>query len=161
LVLLILDTTAVRAQDSDVPMFSLSGFGTLDEVRSNDNQADFTSSTFKPTGAGYSDAWSANVDSLIGMQVVANIAPKVSSLLQIISEQHYNGTYSPHVEWANVKYQVTSDFSIRVGRTSLPIFMETDSREIGYANPWVRPPLEVYSLSPLPTMTAWTVDFRS
>jgi hypothetical protein len=31
----------------------------------------------------------------------------------------------------------------------LPVFMVTDSRRVGYANPWVRPPVELYSLVPV------------
>lgn len=133
-------------QGSDAPMFSFGGFGTLGVVHSSEDNADFTGSTFRPTGAGYSHSWSAAVDSLIAAQVTATLTSKLSAVLQVIAEQNYDDTYTPHVEWANVKYQFTPDFSARIGRTALPIFMITDSRKIGYASPWVRPPIELYDL---------------
>ena len=107
---------------STPPKFVFSGFGTLGVVHSSEDQADFTSTFFKPNGAGYSHAWSGAVDSLLAVQVVAKPTAKLSAVVQVISEQRYDGTYWPHVEWANVKYQFTPDFSVRVGRTVLPAF---------------------------------------
>jgi hypothetical protein len=53
------------------------------------------------------------------------------------------------VEWANLKYQLTPDLSIRIGRTELPTFLFSDTRKVGYTYPWVRPPIEVYNLLPI------------
>jgi len=131
------------------PMFSFSGFGTLGVVHSSENQADFTSSTLAPNGAGHSHTWSADVDSLIAGQVNANLMPRLSAVLQVIAEQNYDNSYRPHVEWANIKYQVTPDFSVRAGRTLLPSFLFSDTRKVAYAYPWVRPPLEVYRQEPI------------
>ncbi len=144
-----LHVAGVSADEFEAPMFSFSGFGTVGVVHSSENQADFTSSILKPNGAGYSHAWSADVDSLIGGQVTANFTPKLSAVLQVIAEQNYDNSYRPHVEWANIKYQVTPDFSVRAGRTVLPTFLLSDSRKVGYTFPWVRPPLEVYRLAPI------------
>jgi len=138
-----------RAGDVEAPMFSFSGFGTLGVVHSSERQADFISSILKPNGAGYSHAWSADVDSLIGGQVTANFTPKLSAVLQVIAEQNYDNSYRPHVEWANIKYQLTPDFSVRAGRTLLPTFLLSDTRKVAYTYPWVRPPLEVYRLAPV------------
>lgn len=55
------------------------------------------------------------------------------------------------MDWANVKYQFTPDLSLRVGRTLLSSFMFSDTRKVGYANPWVRPSVEAYSLVPVTT----------
>jgi hypothetical protein len=151
-----------RADDA-VPVpskFSFSGFGTLGVVHSSEDQADFNSSTFKPNGAGYSHAWSVGVDSLMAAQVSAHPLAKLSAVVQVVSEQRYDDTYWPHVEWAYVKYQFTPDFSVRLGRTVLPIFVVTDSRKIAYANPWVRPPGEVYSLVPVTSNDGVDVSYR-
>jgi len=64
------------------------------------------------------------------------------------------------VEWANLKYQFTPDFSVRLGRTAQPVFMVSDSRNIGYANPWVRPPLEIYNLDPVTTNDGLDLSYR-
>ncbi len=137
------------ADDFKAPMFSFNGFGTLGVVHSSEDQADFTSSILKPNGAGYSHAWSADVDSLIGGQITANFTPKLSAVLQVIAEQNYDNTYRPHVEWANIQYQFTPDFSVRLGRTVLPTFLFSDTRRVAYTYPWARPPMEVYHLLPV------------
>ena len=152
--------SGASAGDADTPDFSFSSFGTLGVVHSNLDQADFTSTTFKPNGAGYSHDWSADVDSLIGAQVTANFTPQLSAVVQVISEQSFDNSYRPHVEWANIKYQFTPDFSVRVGRTALPVFMETDSRKVGYANPWVRPPIEFYNLVPVTSNDGIDASYR-
>ncbi len=127
-------------------MFSFGGFGTLGVVHSTQDKADFTSSSFEATGAGHTHAWSAAVDSLIAAQLTANFSPRLSAVVQVISREIHDDSYRPQVEWANIKYQVTPDFSVRVGRIALPIYLVTDSVHVGYANPWVRPPVELYSL---------------
>jgi hypothetical protein len=137
------------AEDASPSMFSFSGFGTLGVVHSSEDKADFTSTIFKPNGAGYSHDWSPAVDSRIAAQVIAHFAPQLTAVLQVVAEQNYDDTYRPHVEWANIKYDFTPDFSVRVGRTVLPGFLLSDARAVGYTYAWVRPPLEVYRLLPI------------
>jgi hypothetical protein len=134
------------SRGSDLSMFSFDGFGTFGVVHSSEDNAQFTGSGFTPTGAGYDHSWSAAVGSLIAAQLTANFTSKFSAVLQVISEQNYDDTYTPHLEWANVKYQFTPDFDIRIGRTALPVFMFTDTRNVSYATPWVRLPVELYEL---------------
>jgi hypothetical protein len=160
LLALALYSAGARADDPGTSMFSFGGFGTLGVVHSSENQADFTSSTIRPNGAGHSHAWSADVDSLIAAQVTANLNPQLSAVLQVVSEQNYDNTYRPQVEWANIKYQFTPDISIRAGRIVLPAFLVSDYRKVGYANPWVRPPTEVYSLIPISSSDGVDASYR-
>ncbi|MGA2190220.1 MAG: hypothetical protein ABSH33_16990 [Steroidobacteraceae bacterium] len=130
-------------------MFSFSGFGTLGLVHSSEDTADFTASQLQPNGAGYTHSWSPDVDSRLGAQATAHFTPQFSAMLQVISEQGSDDTYRPQVEWANIAYRLTSEFSVRVGRIVLPTFLLSDTRKVGYASPWIRPPVEVYGLSPI------------
>jgi hypothetical protein len=152
--------SADNTVDAGQSMFSFSGFGTLGVVHSSEHEADFTSTIFKPNGAGYSHDWSPDVDTLIGAQVIANFTPQLSAMLQVISQQNFDNTYTPHVEWANIKYDLTPDVSVRVGRTVLASFLVSDTRNIGYANPWVRPPVEVYSLVPIDSNDGIDTSYR-
>jgi hypothetical protein len=146
---MMLNPATARADDTATPVFSFSGFGTLGVVHSSESNADFTTTIFKPTGAGHSRAWSADVDSLVAAQVSVNAGPKLSAVVQAVSEQRYDNTYIPTVEWANIKYQFTPDFFARVGRVVMPSFLGSAYRKVAYASPWVRPPVEVYSLVPI------------
>jgi hypothetical protein len=137
------------AEDLKASMFSFSGFGTLGLVHSSEDSADYTASPLQPNGAGYTHPWSPDIDSRLGAQVTAHFTPQLSAMLQVISEQRYDKTFKPHVEWANIAYQPTPEFSVRLGRIVLPTFLLSDSRKVGYANPWLRPPVEIYGLSPV------------
>jgi hypothetical protein len=142
-------STRAAAQEPVESMFSLSGFGTLGIVRSSEDRADFVAGLFVARGAGTTREWSPEVDSRLGAQLTANFTPELSATMQLVTEQRHDGDYLPRVEWANIKYQVTPQFSVRIGRSALASFLVSDSRKVGYANPWVRPPQEVYSLIPV------------
>jgi len=150
----------VSAAEADAPPWSVSGYGTLGAVRSSEDRADYLVDVFKPTGPGFTRRWSADVDSRVGVQVTANPAPRLSAVLQVVSQQRYDSSYAPTVEWANVQYRLTPELSVRAGRIVLPVFMVTDSRKVGYANAWVRPPVEVYSLVPLTNNDGADARFR-
>jgi hypothetical protein len=156
---ILMSPTVAGAADSAASMFSFSGFGTLGLVHSDEDQADFASNIFSPNGAGYTRPWSASVDSKIGAQVDARFTPQISAMIQVISEQNFDNTYTPHVEWANIKYELTPELSVRIGRTVLPSFLFSDTRNVGYANPWVRPPVEAYSLVPINTSDGVDVSY--
>ena len=161
LAVMTLYATTVCADDSDASMFSLSSFGTVGIVHSSEKKADYTTSVFKPNGAGHSRNWSADVDSLIGAQVTATFTPQLSAVVQVISEQRYDNSYTPYIEWANIKYQFTPDFNLRIGRTVLPTFLLSDTRKVGYTTPWVRPPMEVYSLVPISSSDGMDLSYRA
>jgi hypothetical protein len=147
-------------EDAAASMFSFSGFGALGVVHSTESQADFTANVFQANGAGQTRPWSPDVDSRIGAQLTAIVSPKLSAVLQIVSQQNYDGTYRPHIEWANIKYQFTPDLSVRVGRSILPGFLFSDTRSVGYTYPWVRPPIELYCLNPVGTNDGVDISYR-
>lgn len=136
---------AASAQDSE-SIFSFSGFGTVGVVHNDEDRADFATD-FGPDGAGYTDAWSANPDSRLGAQVDAQFTDRFSAVVQVLSEYDYAGSYAPEITLAHVKYAFTPALSVRLGRLAPPTFMLSDYRKVGYAMPWLRPPVEVYNTS--------------
>src|SRR5882724_8965441 len=149
-----------RADDPGAARFSWSAFGTLGAVHSSERRADFTSSLVKPNGAGYTHNWSTDVDSRLGGQLLARVVPRLSAVVQVVAEQSYDNTYRPHVEWANLKYELTPQLTVRAGRIVLPSFMFADTRKVGYANPWVRPPVELYNLVPVTNSDGVDVSYE-
>ena len=146
--------------DPGAPVWSFSGFGSLGAARSDYDQADFTSNILKGEGTGATHEWNGNLDSRLGGQLGVTISKKWSAVVQVGVEQRYDLSYKPLVEWANVKYQVTPDLSVRVGRIALPIFLAADYRKIGYAYPWVRTPNEVYGGVPITNSDGLDVAYR-
>lgn len=149
--------TAAGAQVAETPNVSFNGFGTLGVVHSDEDQADFASTLFSPDGAGYTREWSPEVDSVMGLQLTANLTPRFTGILQVVSEQRYDETYTPEVEWANLKFEITPDLSVRAGRVVPQTFMVSEYRKVRYATPWIRPPKEIYDM--IPVTNADGIDF--
>ncbi len=151
---------AAGAQVAETPNFSVNGFGTLGVVYSDEDQADFASNVFAPDGAGYTRDWSPEVDSVLGLQLTANLTPRFSGILQVVSEQRYDETYMPEVEWANLKFDITPDLSVRAGRMVQQTFMVSEYRKVRYATPWIRPPKEVYKMIPVTNVDGIDLNYR-
>lgn len=145
---------------ANTPSLSLHGFGTLGMVYSSEDNADYVSHRMVPKGAGHSTEWSSQVDSRLGLQLTANLSPRVSGVVQVVTEQQHDGDFSPGLEWANVNFEVTRDLSLRAGRMQQSSFMMSEYRKVGYAIPWVRPPDEVYRVIPVTYIDGIDVNYR-
>ena len=141
-------------------LFSISGFGTLGVTHSSLRSADYTNTAFEPNGAGHSRRYDFADASIIGVQLMARMTDKLSAVLQIVSQHSYDNSFTPHVEWANIKYAFTPNFDVRVGRVELPTFANSDFRNVGYANPWVRVPVEVYNNDPVTNSDGIDTSYR-
>jgi len=135
--------TAAHADPTIDQYVTFSGFGTLGVVHSDYSEADFIGNVVQPRGAGYSRSWSPTPDSDLGAQANITVTDALSGVVQVLSRDDANGNFKPDVEWANLKYDITSDFSVRAGRVLLPTFQRSDVQNVGYALPWVRIPLEI------------------
>jgi hypothetical protein len=155
IVLILLFSTGIAAgqnqpaSDSAVigrgePMFKFDGFASLGVSHSSQGLGDYVLDSTLRNGPGRSSNWAMGNDSRLGLQVTGNLSPEVSSVFQVISEYQADGSYQPGVEWANVKYAFSPDAHIRIGRTALPTFLNSENRKIGYSLPWVHPPVELY-----------------
>ena len=142
------------------PAWTFGGYGSLGVAYSDYDQADFTSNILKGDGVGATHRFNGNLDSRLAAQLGVTLDKQWSAVLQVGVEQRYDGTFRPQVEWANIKYQVTPDLSLRVGRIALPIFLAADYRKIGYAYPWVRTPNEVYGGVPITNSDGADLAYR-
>lgn len=154
------DAKDIKDQDPSSFQLFFNGYGTLGLVHSSEDRADFLSNSTIKRGAGYTRSWSPELDSRLGVQATATLTPRISAVVQILVEQQSDGSYTPRVEWANVKYQITPEASVRIGRIIWPIFMVSDHRKIGFVNVWARPPVEVYGLIPLSSGDGVDASYR-
>lgn len=116
---------------------------------------------FAPDGAGHTRRLSPEVDSRLGLQLTADLTPRLTGVLQVITQQRHDDTYTPEVEWANLKYDITPDLSVRAGRIVQGSFMASEYRNVGYAMPWVRPPEAVYRLVSVTNIDGIDFSYRS
>jgi hypothetical protein len=149
---------AVHADDK---MFTISGFGTLAATRSSFEQGDYVSTLYQRSGPGYSHGTDLATDSKFAAQLDAHFSDKLSGVVQVVSMSRTNGKWEPRIEWANLKYAITPELSVRLGRTALPGYMLSDSRLIGYTMHSIRPPIETYSLNSITNSDGVDVSWRS
>ena len=117
---------------------------------------DVAISGFLSVGGGYVDdeAHSRNgyteedftfdQDSLLGLQVSANISDKATVTAQITGRG--KDDWQAETSWAYFAYQVTDNFQWRMGRVRVPFYFYSDFIDVGYAYAWISPPQELYSL---------------
>lgn len=140
--------------------WTFGGFGTLAAVHSTEKQADYTASPISRGQAGHGKEWAFDVDSRLGAQLGVQLDKQWSAVVQVVHEKGVENAYEPHIEWANVKYQVTPELSIRAGRIALPLFLAADYRKASYALPWLRTPVELYSLMPISSNDGVDATYR-
>lgn len=139
-----LHSTVASATDIAGLHLSLDGFGTLGALHSDYEQADFvTANPLYRDGAGYTRRWRTDQDTKLGVQLTAEAGDRFSAVVQGITQLRYDNTFTPKLEWANVKYAITPELSLRVGRVVLPTFLSSDTENVGYVRPWVRTPGEI------------------
>lgn len=125
--------------------FSYSGFSTAAYAQSD---TDLAQVGYIGQPDGIDSDGTFTTDSKLGLQMTAKFNQQFSATVQGVAYADLTGDWEPHLDWAYVRYQPLSRLSARVGYLRAPTFMYSDSVFIGYSNSWVRPPLEVYGLSP-------------
>ena len=153
--------TSAEAAETDKPMVTFGGFGSLGVSHSSMSSGDYVVDSGIPKGPGLSENWSATNDTRIAGHMAAQYTPKVSVVLQVDSEYHIGNTYEPEVEFVNVKYAFTPDAYFRVGRILLPTFLESENRDVGYTYAWIHPPIEVYRQESIAHCDGADVNYRS
>lgn len=129
--------------------YDFSGFGTLGATHSDSREADYRGSVIQPNGPGRSGSTKAGVDTKLGLQGSARFDGGFSATVQMVVDHRPDNSYSPEIEWANLKYQINDKFYVRAGRIVSPTFVVSDVRNVGYAQTSVRPPYELYMLNPI------------
>ncbi|MGQ5524347.1 hypothetical protein ACUHMQ_13960 [Chitinimonas sp. PSY-7] len=120
----------------------VSGFGTIGAVKINTDGSEFVRELRQSNGARKDFDFS--VDSCFALQLDYRLNDALSLTLQALAQKNRESNFKPEMEWANIKYQADEAWSFRAGRMGLPLFLISDSRNVGYASPWVRPPIDVY-----------------
>ncbi|MBL8446626.1 MAG: hypothetical protein JNJ44_04340 [Zoogloeaceae bacterium] len=125
--------------------WQISGFGTIAGAFSDDDSIALTRGALNKPGGGRIDL---GPDSIIGFQLNIPVATRADFTLQIRAGEDDKGHVEPTVGWAFLRQTWTPSLSTRIGRMRVPFFMLSDSLQVNYSNPWVRPPPEVYGLNP-------------
>ncbi len=99
-------------------------------------------------------------DSRVGIQVSANVNPKMNVTAQLLGRAR-DQDYDAFFDWGFVSYAFNDQWEARAGKIKFPTYLISDYIEVGYAYPWIRPPEEVYTSNPLTAITGIDVLFRT
>jgi len=139
--------TSVRA-DSGINT-TISGFGTMGGTYTGDGYTYIHNpSEFKTTNSQFD----LGLDSRIGVQADLSYGTDLSVIVQEEAKRRGSENFSLGTEWAFLQYTPTSDVKLRLGRVALATFLMSDSRDVGYAQPWFRAPNEIYADEPFETL---------
>lgn len=126
--------------------FSYSGFSTAAYAQSDTDDAQVG---YAAQPESIDSDGSFETDSKLGVQVTAKFNEMVSATVQGVAYANMAADWEPRLDWAYVRVQPLQSVSFRGGYLRAPTYMYSDSVFVGYANTWVRPPLEVYNLVPV------------
>lgn len=90
----------------------------------------------------FGDKVSFQADSFIGLQMGFKLDDDWSFTGQFVSTLGADATLDG--EWAYLSYQLTDQVQLRGGRMRTPFYQLSEYLDVGFAYPWVRPPVEVY-----------------
>jgi len=160
----LLATSAAQADEAGI-QYKVSGFGTLAATAIDKSDLQLRTSLNQSRGAD--STIDLGTDSRFGLQGVVTFGQGWSLTGQLLSirrrvdsDLDSNRDFDIGVEWLFAQYAVTSGLDLRLGRVVLPAFMISDSRNVGYSQPWLRAPLEVYGRMPLTTMDGIQANWR-
>lgn len=137
--------------------FTFSGFGTLGLTRTNTDDWEYIRDG---QSAGADTELDFNTDSNLGLQLTGRANKWLSATVQLLTQERQEDNLRTEVEWAYVKVEPVEDLSLLLGRVALPMFAISDTRNVGYANTWVRPPNEVYGMAVIHRLEGAQLSYR-
>jgi hypothetical protein len=135
---------------------TFSGFGTFGGVVTNNDDVDFRRDQ-QPDGAN--KTIDTGVDTNIGVQVNFQANSWLSATVQGLAMKRDVHEKNMEIEWAFVKATPLPGLTLRAGRMAMPTFLVSDSKNVGYANTWLRAPTEVYGLALVPRIEGGDVTY--
>ncbi len=92
-------------------------------------------------------------DTRIGVQISADINKRMSVTAQLLGSADQGQSFDAEFDWGYLNYALSENIDVRGGKIKFPTFLISEYIEVGYAYPWIRPPVEVYSSNPITSIT--------
>lgn len=89
------------------------------------------------------DSWRGDQLSKFGAQLQYGLTDTLGVTVQLTAKADQD-TWKGNLEWLYLSYQATDELMFRAGRLRTPIYMYSETLDVGYTYPWLRLPDEVY-----------------
>ena len=101
---------------------------------------------------GITEDLTFETDTRFGLQISSEVSENMKVVAQLLGRGTINN-FDAVIEWAYADWEFTDWLSLRAGKIKQPVYLVNDYVEVGFAYPWIRPPVEVYYLNnPLNTV---------
>ncbi|PMG46527.1 hypothetical protein [Shewanella sp. 10N.286.52.B9] len=127
--------------------FKFNGFMTGAFITS-DNNAGYAGAT---TSANF------NEGSKFGLQGTFAITDQTQAVMQLMMRGEND--WDVEAEWAYISHRFENNIQARAGKLRIPLYMYSDYLDVGYAQPFVRPPSDVYDPVPFTSYTGGDVSY--
>ena len=87
------------------------------------------------------DGWTLKPETLAGIQGNLSFTKDFVATAQLV---YRTETYKTTPDWVYLTYKLDHQWTVQAGRKRLPLYYYSDYNYVGYAYPWVRPPVDVY-----------------
>jgi len=81
----------------------------------------------------------------IGVQMSFSPNPRTSITTQFVARSEEE--WHMEAEWAYIAFKASNQLTFRLGRQKAPLYLLSEYIEVGYANPWIYAPDEVYGIT--------------
>ncbi len=132
---------------ADERRLTLGGFGTIGALYHDEEGLEYRRSIHQPGGAQAGKLDFAT-DSLLGVQANAAWNRELEFVAQAVTRLSTENDWRPQITRAFARYNVNETVSLRAGRVGWEIYPRADSRDIGYSQASIRPPVEAFGFIP-------------
>ncbi|OUS30200.1 hypothetical protein A9Q99_06915 [Gammaproteobacteria bacterium 45_16_T64] len=125
-----------KLMDSEKERFQMNGFMTVAASKAD-----------AELGSAYhfNDRVNFRGDSKVGMQFDYKLSEDMDATIQLVARSRDEDVWTADAEWAYVGKRFTDWMKVRVGRLRIPFYLYSESLDVGYSYPWVRPPIDLYT----------------
>jgi len=151
LLLIVFFLSPIIQADDQYPDWSVSGFGSFGYVGTDTNSLGFIrnrTQTKSATKSGESGG-GVTTDSRLGIQLDVDFSDSLHTTVQWIARDQAGDFFEQNLELAFISWRPAYDLDIRAGRLALDTFLISDTRNVGFSYPWMRPPSDFYSKIPV------------
>jgi hypothetical protein len=128
--------SVMRTLENEQDKFQINGFLSAGVAEASRDVSD--------QNVSFSDSASFDTDSIVGLQTTFHLNDTTDVTAQLVARGSDN--WDLEADWAFIRYSPTDELSLRAGRLRLPLYLFSESLEVGFSYPWVRPPSEVYAI---------------
>ncbi|MBV53429.1 MAG: hypothetical protein CL816_05100 [Coxiellaceae bacterium] len=141
-------------------LFKMNGFVSTGALQTN---ADSGVGYNIPERGQVTNDVSFGASTLFGLQLTAKLNDQFSAVGQFVAsgdDTNGNTAYDVDAAWAFLQYQVMDNVKVDLGRMRIPLFLYSDTIQVGYSYPYAFLPNEVYRIVPFFNMNGVSTIYQ-